>query len=257
MAEAEQQQPTDAGTCYLNRRVVLIRLFAGTDYFLLRHAARKVLLRLDDGTLIGASTTLGITDASTPAVALDPVEAFAAGKLAPGAVTKLEELLRKFGEKFPTRHLRTVDLKRRASDAFNAVSAHSLLPTPPAPSGPGDSPARSMDVSTQSGGAAVLRGLWGCKHLSHLLCRPLMHQVGSQCLTAWVRGGCCLPPWVGCCQQTPLQPSSCGPGARFVIVWPLMELVVATLCWCRSERLSARRCSCDALHHPKLNRAAH
>jgi hypothetical protein len=154
MAEAEQQQPTDAGTCCLNPHVVLICLLAGTDCFLLRHAARKVLLRLDDGTLIGASTTLGVADASTPAVALDPVEAFAAGKLAPGAVTKLEELLRKFGEKFPTRHLRTVDLKRRASDAFNAVSSLSLLPTPPAPSGPGDSPARSMDVSTQPGGCS-------------------------------------------------------------------------------------------------------
>jgi hypothetical protein len=138
MAEAEQQQPTDAGTCCLNHQAVLIRQFAGTDWCFLPYAARKVLLRLDDGTLIGASTTLGVTDASTPAVALDPVEAFAAGKLAPGAVTKLEELLRKFGEKFPTRHLRTVDLKRRASDAFNAVSASPLLLTPPAPLGPAD-----------------------------------------------------------------------------------------------------------------------
>lgn len=80
-----------------------------------------MVLRLDDGTVVGAAETLGVTDASTPAVALDPDKAFAAGRLAPQAVTKLEELLRNFAEKFPTRHLRTVDLKRRASDAFGEV----------------------------------------------------------------------------------------------------------------------------------------
>lgn len=80
--------------------------------------ARKVVLRLDDGSVIAAAETLGVADASTPAVALDPDKAFAAGRLAPEAVTKLEELLRTFADKFPSRHLRTVDLKRRASDAF-------------------------------------------------------------------------------------------------------------------------------------------
>lgn len=86
-------------------------------------AARKVVLRLDDGSVIAAAETLGVADASTPAVALDPDKAFAAGRLAPEAVTKLEELLRTFADKFPSRHLRTVDLKRRASDAFGEVSA--------------------------------------------------------------------------------------------------------------------------------------
>lgn len=83
-------------------------------------------MRLDDGSLIAEAATLGVTDASTPAVALDPDQAFAADRLAPEAVTKLEELLRNFAEKFPSRHLRTVDLKRRASEAFGEVSADGM-----------------------------------------------------------------------------------------------------------------------------------
>ena len=80
------------------------------------------MLRLDDGTLLGAAETLGVADAETPAIALDPEHAFQAGRLGSPAVATLEELLRRFADKLPGRHLRSVDLKRRASEAFEVSS---------------------------------------------------------------------------------------------------------------------------------------
>lgn len=85
-------------------------------------------MRLDDGTLIGAAATLGVTDAATPCVALDADRAWQSGRLAGPVVGKLEDLLRLFAEKVPGgRHLKTVDLKRRASDAFEVSTPLSSM----------------------------------------------------------------------------------------------------------------------------------
>lgn len=75
--------------------------------------AKRVLLRLDDGQILGCAATLGITGVpSDSAAVLDVDAAFKAGKLPPTLVQKLEGILRQIAEKVSGSdhyHLRTVN----------------------------------------------------------------------------------------------------------------------------------------------------
>lgn len=94
--------------------------------------ARRVLLRLDDGQMLGCAATLGITGVpSDSAAVLDVDAAFKAGKLPPALVQKLESILRQIAEKVSgndTYHLRTVNNVIRVMPYSPGSCGHPLQP---------------------------------------------------------------------------------------------------------------------------------
>ena len=96
----------------------------------LSEKARRILLKLDSGSLIGSAEKLQVSNAdATTAVIVDADHSFQLGRLAEKDVQRLEDILLKMHAKTPgAAPLRTnssaiSSLKRKASDLYQVRSA--------------------------------------------------------------------------------------------------------------------------------------
>ena len=99
-------------------------MVSGSDSTALSERARRVLLKLDSGSMIGCSDRLRVDGAAASAVLISADHSFGLGRLSEKDVQRLEAILVKMHGKVPhAEPLRTASaaiesLKRKASEVF-------------------------------------------------------------------------------------------------------------------------------------------
>ena len=109
-------------------------MVAGSETLVLSERARRVLLKLDSGSIIGSADRLRVDGAPASAVLVSAEQTFELGRLSEKDVQRLEAILVKMHGKVPhaepllTASAAIESLKRKASEVFQVGYFHGLSP---------------------------------------------------------------------------------------------------------------------------------